>query len=161
MERALEIRERFQTSSQRFAAHITADYGDRVHPFTLRFDSTSRTMEVLAPELIRGIVIEFSEGGSVLHFDGAELNTGPLTEDGLTPIAALPTIAAEWESGHIISAHFETFHDIRSLVVTTGITDNVQHTTWFNAETDVPIQSEIHENGRAVITAHFEGGPLF
>ncbi|MCL2842328.1 MAG: hypothetical protein FWE28_02520 [Oscillospiraceae bacterium] len=161
MERALEIRERFQTTTQRFAAHITADYGDRVHPFTLRFDTEALTLEVLAPEAIAGIVVEVSGNGTTLHFDGAVLDTGPLTEDGLSPIAALPFMVHQWMEGHIIRAHYETFHDIRSLVMTTTISDTVQHMTWFNAETGAPLQAELQENGRIVITAHFEGGPLF
>ena len=160
-ERALEIRERFLTSTQRFAAELTADYGDRVHHFTLRFDSAASTLEVLAPEIIAGVLIEVSESGTVLHFEGAELNTGPLTEDGLSPLAALPVIVYEWKEGIITGAHYETFHGIRAVVMTTDISDTVRHMTWFNAETDIPIKAEILENGFAVITIAFEGGPLF
>ena len=161
MERVGEIRTRFQTTTQRFAADLTADYGDRVHRFTLRFDSAARTLEVLRPEIIKGIVIELSESGTVLHFEGAELNTGPLTEDGLSPLAALPIIVREWREGLITGAHYETFHGIRSVVMTTNISDNVRHMTWFDAETDLPIRSEILADGFAVITIAFEGGPLF
>ncbi|MCL2562675.1 MAG: hypothetical protein FWE08_01385 [Oscillospiraceae bacterium] len=160
-ERILELRERFLASDQRFAAELTADYGDRVHRFTLRFDSAASTLEVLAPELIAGIVIEVSESGTVLHFEGAELNTGPLTEDGLSPLAALPMIVFQWKEGIITAAHYETFHDIRCVVMTTAISDNVQHMTWFDAETGVPIKAEILEDGFAVLTVAFEGGPLF
>ena len=160
-ERVLELRERFLNSTQRFAAALTADYGDRVHHFTLRFDSEAGTLEVLAPELIAGIVIEVSESGTVLHFEGAELNTGPLTEDGLSPLAALPTIVFQWKEGHITRAHYETFGGIRCIVMTTDISDTVRHMTWFDAETSIPVKAEILENGFAVLTAAFEGGPLF
>jgi len=160
-ERVEEIRDRFLTSTQRFAADLTADYGDRVHHFTLRFDSAQSTLEVLAPEIIAGIIIEVSEGGTLLLFDGAELNTGPLTEDGLSPLAALPTIVAEWKEGLIVSAHYETFHGLRTVVMTTAISDRVQHSTWFNTETDLPIRAEILADGFAVIHVTFEGSPLF
>jgi len=160
-ERVLELRERFQTTTQHFSAELTADYGDRVHRFTLRFDSSASTLEVLAPELIAGVVIEVSEHGTVLHFEGAELNTGPLTEDGLSPLAALPMIVHEWKEGIITGAHYETFHGIRAVVMTTAISDTVHHMTWFNAETGIPIKAEMLENGFAVITIAFEGGPLF
>ena len=159
--RALELRERFLTSTQRFAAELTADYGDRVYHFTLRFDSEASTLEVLAPALIAGVVIEVSESGTVLHFEGAELNTGPLTEDGLSPLAALPTIVFQWKEGLITGAHYETFQGIRCIVMTTDISDTVRHMTWFDAETGIPIKAEILENGFVALTAAFEGGPLF
>jgi len=160
-EHVLELRERFLSSTQHFSAELTADYGDRVHHFTLRFDSETSTLEVLAPALIAGIIIEVSESGTVLHFEGAELNTGPITEDGLSPLAALPTIVAQWKEGHITGAHYETFGGIRCVVMTTDISDIVRHMTWFDAETGIPVKAEILENGFAVLTAAFEGGPLF
>jgi len=160
-ERILEIRELFQTSTQNFSAELTANYGDRVHTFTLRFDSAANTLEVLAPEIIAGIIIAVSESGTVLHFDGAELDTGPLTEDGLSPLAALPTIVYEWKEGHITSSHFETFHGIETVVMTTAISDRVQHMTWFNRETSLPIKAELLQDGTLVLGVIFEGSPLF
>jgi len=160
-ERILEIRELFQTSTQNFSAELTANYGDRVHTFTLRFSSEANTLEVLAPEIIAGIVIAVSESGTVLHFDGAELDTGPLTEDGLSPLAALPTIVYEWKEGHITGSHFETFHGIETVVMTTAISDRVQHMTWFNRETGLPIKAELFQNGTLVLGIIFEGSPLF
>ena len=160
-ERVLEIRERFLTSTQRFSAELTADYGDRVHHFTLRFDSAARTLEVLAPEIIAGIIIEVSESGTILYFEGAELNTGPLTQDGLSPLAALPTIVFAWKEGLITGVHYENFQGIRAVVMTTSISDQVEHMTWFDAETGIPIRAEILSDGFAVIRVAFEGGPLF
>ena len=160
-ERILEIRELFQTSTQHFSAELTANYSDRVHTFTLRFSSEASTLEVLAPEIIAGIVIEVSESGTVLHFDGAELDTGPLTEDGLSPLAALPTIVYEWKEGPITGSHFETFHGIETVVMTTGVSDRVQHITWFNRETGLPIKAELFQSGTLVLGVIFEGSPLF
>ena len=160
-ERALEIRELFLTTTQHFSAELIANYSDRVHTFPLRFDSAANTLEVLAPEIIAGIVIEVSESGTVLHFDGAELNTGPLTEDGLSPLAALPTIVYQWKEGHITGTHYETFHSIETVVMTTAVSDRVQHMTWFNRETGIPVKSELLQDGTLVLTAIFEGSPLF
>jgi len=157
----LELREQFLASTQRFSAEITADYGDHVHLFTLRFDSGASTLEVLAPELIAGIVVAVSESGTVLHWDGAELNTGPLTEDGLSPIAALPIIVYQWKEGFITSAHYETFHGIGTVVMTTAVSDRVQHSTWFDRETGFPLQAELLQDGVRVLRSVFEGSPLF
>jgi len=160
-ERILELRELFQTSTQHFSAHITADYGDHVHKFTLRYNAEASTLEVLAPEIIAGITIAVSESGTVLHFDGAELDTGPLTADGLSPLAALPTIVNQWKEGHITNSHYETFHGTETVVMTTAISDRVQHMTWFNRETGLPIKAELLQDGALVLTVTFEGSPLF
>ena len=160
-ERVLELRELFLTGPQQFAAEITADYGDRVHQFTLRFDAAASTLEVLAPDLIAGIVVEVSESGTVLHWSGAELNTGPLTADGLSPIAALPAIVFEWKEGLITSSHYETLDGIDTVVMTTAISDRVSHITWFDRETGFPIKANLLQDGVLVLKSIFEGSPLF
>ena len=159
--RVLELREMFLRGTQHFSAELTANYGDRVHMFTLRFNAEASTLEVLAPELIAGIVVELSESGTVLHFDGAELDTGALTKDGLSPLAALPTIVYQWKEGHITGAHYEIFHGISTVVMTTAISDHVRHMTWFDRETGLPIKAELLQNGTLVLSVIFEGSPLF
>ena len=160
-ERVLEIRGLFQSGTQHFSAEITAHYTDHVYHFTLRWNSAASTIEVLAPEIIAGVVVAVSESGTVLHWDGAELNTGPLTEDGLSPLAALPTIVFQWKDGHITNAHYEPFAGVNTVVMTTAISDQVQHMTWFDRDTGLPVKSEILQDGRLVLTAIFEGSPLF
>ena len=159
-ERVLELRELFLSSDQRFFAEITANYGDRVYQFTIRYDSAASVLEVLAPEIIAGIFIDISEDGTTLRYDGAELNTGPLTEDGLSPMAALPTIVFQWKEGHILDAHFETLGGRRAVVMTTHISERVRHVTWFDNETGIPMRAEILADGFAVISCVFEGSPL-
>lgn len=159
--RMVEIRDLFLTTTQRFSAEVTADYGTRVFHFTLLFDSAESMIEVLAPAEISGVRIEVTEGGTTLHFDGAMLDTGTLTPDGLTPLAALPVLLREWREGHIVSAHFETLADAPSVVLTTYLSDRVHQMTWFDRETSIPIQAHILSDGFAVITVLFEGGPLF
>lgn len=160
-ERIEEIQGRFQTSTQRFSAHITADYGDRVHQFTLRFDSGADILEILAPDILAGIQIGLSESGTVLHYEGASLNTGPLTADGLSPLAALPAIVYQWREGFVVEAHYETFQGIPVVAMTSHISDSALHITRFDRETGLPIQAEIIADGFVVITCIFEGSPLF
>ena len=156
-----ELQERFQTSTQRFSAHITADYGELVYEFTLRFDSAAGTLEVLAPDILAGISIGISESGTVLHYEGAMLNTGPLTEDGLSPLAALPAIVRQWREGFVTQAHYETFQGIPVVVMTSHISDHVLHMTRFDRETGIPVQAEIVAEGFVVLSCIFEGSPLF
>ena len=160
-ERIGEIRAQYQQSEQRFQADITADYGEHVHQFRLHFDSANASIEVLSPDIIAGITIALSESGTMLHFEGAVLDTGPLTEDGLSPLAALPMIVSQWKDGHIVAAHYETFHGISTVVMQTAISDRVRKFTWFDNDTGFPIKSELFDGGTLILTIAFEGSPLF
>lgn len=160
-ETILALREQFLTSQQRFTAELVADYGTYVHQFTLGFCSAHRRLTVLQPEILAGIDISISESGTVIHFDGAQIDTGPITQDGLSPLAALPVIHDQWQHGHITQSFYESFLGIETVVMETMVTDNVAHITWFDLETFIPIKSTLLENGRSVITVFFEGSPLF
>lgn len=160
-ERIAEIRLQYQESQQRFRADIIADYGSIVHMFTLHFDTEIARIEVLAPQIIAGVSIEVSEGNTVLHFADTVLDTGPLTEDGLSPLAALPMIVSQWKDGHILTTHYETFHGISTVVMQTAISDHVRKFTWFDNETGFPIKSELLDGGTLILTVAFEGSPLF
>ena len=160
-ETILELRERFLGTEQSFTAELIADYGTYIHQFTLSFCSAGRRLSVLQPEILAGIDISISESGTMIHFDGTQVDTGPITQDGLTPLAALPIIHHQWQEGHITAAFYETFSGLETLVMQTAVTDTVAHITWFDAETFIPIKSTLLEGGTSVITVFFEGSPLF
>lgn len=155
-EKALEIRDTVLASDITFSAYITADYGDRVYDFKLDYDSPGSRITVLEPEIISGITVGISESGTVLSYDGAELNTGALTEDGLSPIASIPTLVTEWQSGYISESYFEKLGDRDVTVITTTISESVTHSTWFDRETGLPVKSEIASEGYVVIQCVYE-----
>ena len=68
---------------------VTADYGERVYAYTVSFSSTQETgmtMVITAPQEVAGITATIAEGQTYLAFDGVQLETGPLNEEGLSPL---------------------------------------------------------------------------
>ena len=84
---------------------ITADYGERVYAYTVSFSSTQETgmtMVITAPQEVAGITATIAEGQTYLTFDGVQLETGPLNEEGLSPprcIACVSHCHAVWIHG--------------------------------------------------------------
>ena len=75
-------------------AQVTADYGERVYQYELAMsgDLTQGSLEVLSPENIAGAGFSWAEGGGSMSYEGVSLETGALSEDGLSPADAMPMI---------------------------------------------------------------------
>ena len=84
-------------------AEITADYGQRVYGYTvdLTVQGGSGVMTVKQPENLAGTVLTWSDGETQLAFDGTELDTGTLSDSGLSPADAMPTILTACQGGEI------------------------------------------------------------
>ena len=138
-------------------AQVTADYGDRVYEFTIRYTGLANAGEIaiLAPEQVAGITAEVSPDGAALVFDGARLDTGRLTNGGLTPVGAIPWLIYEWQSGSIEHVGTERFGDADTLTFETFVDESVSQRTWFDSGTLLPIRSEIRYNGAVVILCVF------
>ena len=138
-------------------AQIIADYGDRVYEFTIRYTGFADAGEiaVLAPEQVAGITAEVMPDGVTLVFDGARLDTGPLTNGGLTPVGAIPWLISEWQSGSIAFVGAERFGDTDTLTFETAVDESVSQRTWFDSRTLLPIRSEIRYNGVMVVLCIF------
>ena len=67
----------------RFTADIRAEYEDKSCAFTLQYSEDSRgcTVEVLSPELIKGVRARLEDGSSSLEYSGVMLETGELAQD--------------------------------------------------------------------------------
>lgn len=139
-------------SEIRMEADVTADYGDSAREYTLRLTGTAEdsVVEVLAPELIAGVKAHLADGGSTLEYDGVILDTGALTEDGLTPISALPRLVGAAKAGHLDGAWREG--DFVAVKLTPD--DTIVLTLWMDAETMTPRRAEITEQngGRMLIS---------
>ena len=90
-------------------AEITADYGQRVYGYTvdLTVKGGSGVMTVKEPENLAGTVLTWSDGETQLAFDGAELDTGALSDSGLSPADAMPTILTACQGGEIVDCCME------------------------------------------------------
>ena len=82
-------------------AQVTADYGERVYQYELAMsgDLTQGALEVLSPENIAGAGFSWAEGGGSMSYEGVSLETGALSEDGLSPADAMPMILETLATG--------------------------------------------------------------
>ena len=154
-----EIRTDFIAAERlELTAEITADYGDRVYDFRVKYtgDSQKGRIEILAPESIAGITAETDISGITLVYDGARMETGRLSEGGLSPIEAIPTLISGWQRGIIKLLSGEKLDSYGTLSMTTGITETAQAKTWFDLGSLLPIMAEISESGKTVIRCEFE-----
>jgi len=150
---AEEVRALYTGKTVSLTAEIKADYGEKMYAYTIDYDGASRTMTVTAPETVAGVRITLKDGedGTILSFDGAQLDTGALTEDGMSPVSALPTLVRLWTDGYVVSAYFETIHGVDAIAVKTEVSQHATGTTWFDRADGMPLKSEIASGDTVVI----------
>ncbi len=137
---------------------LTADYGERVYDYGLKYTGnlTNGKIEVTSPEEIAGIIISLAPDGKTLIYDGAELNTGPITPDGLSPTDAIPLLLTTWSEGYVSESFREKIFETETVSSLSDISENVSVKTWFNTASSLPIFAEISYDGYTVISCKFD-----
>lgn len=142
---------------------VVADYGQRVYTYTLSLaaDGQETVLTVVQPEEIAGIVARVKPGESWLEYDGAVLETGPLSREGLTPLGAVPALLEAARSGFMESCGMELLGERQTLRVfcrdpagTVGA--GLETMLWFDADTHMLVRGEILSDGYRVILCEFE-----
>jgi outer membrane lipoprotein-sorting protein len=154
-----EIKDVFRgADSVETTADITADYGSGVFSFSVRYTGSADmgAVEILAPESIAGITAEVTFPECYLEYDGLSLEAGTLTGDGLSPVQALPILLGQWTDGYAELGSFERLDGVDALALETRITEVSSQKTWFDAETLLPMRSEIYGDGRMVVVCEIE-----
>lgn len=142
---------------------ITADYGERVYDYTVTFSGTRKdglTMVITEPETVAGITAKIVDGETFLVYDGVQLETGPLNEDGLSPLDALPSLISAMSSGYIAETGTEMLGERETLRVC--IRDSkkepgqgLEQILWFDKAQKTLLQGEIRSDGPTVIRCSF------
>ena len=130
--------------AMRFALH--AD--DRSCSFTLRCteDGEGCTVEVLEPELIRGVKARMSADGTQLVYDSVSVDTGDDGGTGLSPMEALPLLLHALRDGALDSVWKEDGNCAVRLIPE----DGVGVTVLFDADMR-PDHAEIDRGGKTVL----------
>lgn len=161
---ALTIRGEFLSMSGcSGSAAITADYGQRVYRWELSFSVTSEetVLTLTAPETAAGLTARLPAGrDGVLEYDGAILETGPLDEDGLTPVSAIPAILSDLQKGYLDSCVEEDWEGrsvlrlfIRDPELEPG--RGRELSLWMDRETHAPLRAELSRDGFCFIQCEF------
>lgn len=91
IDRALEARNRFQTTPCRFRATVSADYGAMIHTFVLVCEADIQgnvLFSVAAPDTILGITGRLTGESGFLTFDDEVLAFELLADGQLSPVSA-------------------------------------------------------------------------
>ncbi len=141
-------------------AAVTADYGQRVYRYEMAVAvSGEETLLTLsAPETVAGLTARMSGGENLLEFDGISVETGPLDENGLTPVSAVPALLEAARSGYITACALE--EDGAVLRVECGDPagspgTGAETALWFDAATHALTRGEISTDGFRVILCEF------
>ncbi len=141
---------------------VTADYGERVYKYKLRctYKDLAADVEVLEPDGIKGLKAHVTEKGLALSLGGVALDTGSLTDDGLSPLEAVPLMIKAWADGRITETKREKADGRELLCVTYDVSKpengkKMSHIAWFDVKTRLPVRAEIISNGYRVINCSF------
>ena len=141
-----ELRERRGVT---LTAELRAEYDDRSCGFTRRCSEDEAggcTVEVLEPELIRGVRARMSADGTRLLYDGVSVDTGDDGGTGLSPMGALPLLLRALRGGALDSAWTENGNCAVRLVPV----DGVGVTVLFDGDM-APDLAEIDRDGKTVL----------
>lgn len=159
-ELAVELQRQWQNMTA-CAGHmdLTADYGERVFSCGLdvTYDQvTGGVLTLTEPELVRGICAYLKPDGLTLRYDGVSLETGPLTEEGLSPLEAAPTFYQQLTQGSL--AAWDLTDEALSLTFRGHDAlpgEGLEATLTFSRETNQPLTGELYWNGAQIIQAQF------
>lgn len=153
LERGIRLRTKLLSAAGcSFDADITADYGDKLHTFSMqcRTDGSNVHFTVTKPESISGIegIIDGTDGK--LTFDETVLFFPLLADEQVTPVSAPWILVNTLRSGYITSAGADGA--LNRLSINDSYQDDALNLDiWLNAE-DVPVRSEILYRGHKILS---------
>ena len=162
-EQALAIRSRYLAAAGCTAKlDVTADYGQRVYTYTVAVTAAQEETDltVLAPQEVAGVTARLTAGGSRLEYDGAVVETGPLTADGLTPLSAIPALMEAARSGFIDNCTRELLGEQQTLRIlcrdpALPAGQGQETTLWLDPDTGALLRGELSSDGQRVILCVF------
>ena len=163
-ELALAIRTEFLAAdSCSGTAVVTADYGQRVYRYELTFTAGQEetVLTLTAPETVAGLTARLpAKEDSILEYDGAVLETGPLDESGLTPVSAIPAILDTVREGYLDTCILETMGEGQVLRLLSRdpekeLGTGLETTLWFDPDSHSLLRAEISQDGFCMIQCEF------
>lgn len=154
IERGMMLRSRIlQGNGCSFASEITADYGDKVHTFSMTCQADAKgnlLFCVTEPETISGITGMITDEGGKLTFDDVALQFDTMAEDQITPVTAPWIFLKTLRSGYLTSACMEE-GQLRLTIDDSYEDDALTLDIWLD-ETDTPVRTEILYDGRRILS---------
>ena len=154
MEIGMELRSKLlQASGCSFDAVITADYGDKIHTFTMQCSGDAKgdlSFTVTEPETISGITGKLSGDGGNLTFGDTALHFDLLAEEQLSPVSAPWILLKTLRSGYITSVCTEE-DGVRLSIDDSYEADSLRLDIWLDRQ-QLPVRAEIMYDGRRILS---------
>lgn len=158
LEIGMEVRSKLlQSSGCSFISTITADYGDKIHIFSMKCQADSKgnlEFEVTEPDVISGIAGHLSEDGGDLTFDDTALHFELLAEEQLSPISAPWILIRSLRSGYVTSSCTED-DKIRLSIDDSFQGSPLKVDIWLNSN-HVPNYADILYDGKRILSVTVE-----
>ena len=153
VERGIALRDRILAAEQcSFDVNITADYGDKLHLFSVSCVGNadgSLTFTVTEPETIAGITGELSDDGGKLTFEDNALHFDPMAEGLISPVSSPWVFFNTLRSGYIVAGG--TDGDLLRLTINDSYQEDAfPLDIWLDSENN-PVKAEILYENRRII----------
>ena len=154
LEQGLKLRTQLLSGSGcQFDVGVTADYGDKLHSFSLECQADQQGavhFRVTKPDSIAGIEGTLADGDGALTFDGTALHFPLLADNQVTPVSAPWLLVKTLRSGYIRSAGASG--EFTQLSMDDSYDDDALHLDiWLNSE-NVPVKAEILFRERKILS---------
>ena len=154
LEQGIRLRTRLLSSDLcSFDVDITADYGDKLHVFSMSCQATGDgtvRFTVAAPEGISGIQGSVDGAKGSIQFDDTALYFPLLADNQITPVCAPWLFIKTLRSGLITSAGAEK--SLSRLSIDDRYEDDALHLDIWLGETGIPIRAEILYRDRKILS---------
>lgn len=161
---ALQFRtEYLEMQSCEGTVEMISDYGQRVYEYTVAFSwqkDGDLSLTLQQPKELEGMTAHISQGQTMLEFDGAKLETGPISTEGLSPIDSIPATLNYMTNGYIAECGSEQLDERECLRVqcrnpeeTAG--EGVEAILWLDKTTGDLVRSEMVSEGVTVVRCLF------
>ena len=131
-----------------FNAEVRAEYSSISANFELAFSEKDEnaTVEILKPDILKGIKAHVSKDSAELEFDGAILDLSMLSDE-ISPMSALSVLRRAITDGHLDLAWEEDGMLCARLIPD----DDTVVKLWLDTETMTPINAEITRNEKTSV----------
>ena len=137
----------------RFDAVVTADYGEKIHSFSLQCSADSQgnlSFTVLEPETITGIAGTISGEGGKLTFADTALAFELLADGQVTPVSAPWLLIKTLRGGYVTSCGRDG--DLLRVAIDDSYDADALHLDIWLGEGDVPVRGEILYKDRRILS---------
>ena len=153
MDRAMALRGKIQQKEVTFDAVVTADYGDKVHTFSMNCHADTLgnvKFKVTEPENIAGISGTISKGNGKLSFDDQVLAFDILADGLISPVSGPWVLIETLRSGFLTSCSTEG--ELLRVAIDDSYAEKALHLEVWLDRNDVPKQCEIYWQGRRLLS---------